>query len=278
MQGKGLPGAQRDLAECKPGRKDVVGRETGLSWAEKPYLTRSPHIREGLDVFTVRPEPVWAPVMHTDPSHPSIHFAERKALVLQLLWLQSEPNLPVEGWRALHDESTAIMGVLLQRGLQEQTLTSRRACKASSRHGSPGVQMLQLKVPGARQPCWQFAHSLLGKTWGCLGNDRMSGTADSEKGMWWGKRRAGASCSPAKLQDGATFPLLTGSWNKIREIHSFRRFGELGEVPRLVLWLRSFTSLKATVDLLAIFMWHGREMMEGRNTAISLVIYPSCMT
>lgn len=32
MQWKALPRGQRDLAECKPGRKDVVGREreTGL--------------------------------------------------------------------------------------------------------------------------------------------------------------------------------------------------------------------------------------------------------
>lgn len=97
MRGKGLPRGQRDLAECKPGRKDVVNRETGLSGAEKPYRILSPHIREGLDVFTLRPQPVWGPVKHTDPSHPSIHFAERKALILQLLCLQSEPNLLAEG-------------------------------------------------------------------------------------------------------------------------------------------------------------------------------------
>lgn len=52
----------------------------------------------------------------------------------------------------------------------------------------------------------------------------------------------------------------------------------MGLVPRLLLWLHSFSSLKAAAELLALFMWQGRETVEGRNMTNPLVIYPSCMT
>lgn len=167
-------------------------------------------------------------------------------------------------------ETTAITGALLEGGQWEQTLTRWWACKINSRHGGPGVRMHQLKFSWSQAAMLAVCMPLRGENGGLSGKR----AAVSDKCVSWRKRQAGPSWSPAKMQDGATCPLLTGSWNKIGKIYFQKTQGD-----------RRSTVVTAVAAQLHLSEGSSRvacsfhvATMEGRNMAISLVIYPSRTT
>lgn len=167
-------------------------------------------------------------------------------------------------------ETTAITRALLEGGRREQTSTGWWVCKINSRHGGPRVRMHQLKSSWSQAAMLAVCMPLTGENVGMSGK----WAAVSDKCVSWRKRQAGPSWSRAKMQDGATCPLLTGSWNQIGKIYfqKTQRDRRSTVVTAVAAQLRlSEGSSRAACSFHVA-------TMEGRNMAVSLVIYPSCTT